>query len=164
MKTFTTQQVAELLGVEPWRVRRLYEDRSLPEPQRFGGARVISSADVPAVIDALRERGWLERYKLVDRKPRSRGYCVCGYSRPKRFRAAVGARPVAKRRRIGRRRARYGRHSQRPHRRRCGTRSESQVDVIESGLYEAPVVPLAGGRGCAARLALYRCIRHGGLR
>lgn len=55
----TTGEVAELLGVEVWRIRRLYESGTLPEPARAGAYRLIPKADLPRVIDALRHRGWL---------------------------------------------------------------------------------------------------------
>ena len=57
--SFTTKEVADLLASEEWRVRRLFEDGTLPEPQRFAGKRVISNTLVPAIVAALRERGWL---------------------------------------------------------------------------------------------------------
>ena len=60
MKRLTTQQIADLLGVELWRVQRLYELKLLPEPERFGGRRAILSSDLPAIVDALRRRGWLK--------------------------------------------------------------------------------------------------------
>jgi hypothetical protein len=56
---FTTKQIGELLGVDEWRVRRLYESRRLPEPARFAGRRAIPREDIPVIVDALRERGWL---------------------------------------------------------------------------------------------------------
>jgi len=60
MKTISTVgQIARLLGTDEWRVRRLFEDGTLPEPSRFGGKRVISAAEIPAIVDALRSRGWL---------------------------------------------------------------------------------------------------------
>ena len=55
----TTREVAELLGVETWRVRRLYEAGRLPEPPRFAGHRAIPRETIPAIVDALRARGWL---------------------------------------------------------------------------------------------------------
>jgi predicted site-specific integrase-resolvase len=58
-RSLTTREIADLLGVETWRVRRLYEDGDLPEPARFAGKRVIPSSDIPAVVDALRRRRWL---------------------------------------------------------------------------------------------------------
>ena len=60
MQTISTVgQIARLLGIDEWRVRRLFEDGTLPEPSRFGGKRVISAAEIPAIVDALRSRGWL---------------------------------------------------------------------------------------------------------
>jgi len=56
---FTTREVADLLGTSTWRVRRLYEDGTLPEPTRFATKRVIPRADIPRILDALRARGWL---------------------------------------------------------------------------------------------------------
>jgi hypothetical protein len=55
----TTREVAAFVGVPEWQVRRLFEDGTLPEPQRFGGKRAIESNSLPALIDALRKRGWL---------------------------------------------------------------------------------------------------------
>ena len=55
----STPEVAEELGTVEWRVRRLYESGTLPEPPRFAGARAIPRADLPAIADALRARGWL---------------------------------------------------------------------------------------------------------
>jgi hypothetical protein len=56
---FTTAQLGKLLGVETWRVRRLYEDGTLPDPPRFGRARAIPRQSIPEIVDALRARGWL---------------------------------------------------------------------------------------------------------
>ena len=56
---FSTADVAELFGSDEWRVRRLYESGTLPEPPRFAGRRLIRRADLPAILDALRDRGWL---------------------------------------------------------------------------------------------------------
>ena len=55
----TTREVAELLGVETWRVRRLFEDGTLAEPPKFGGKRAIGADLIPQIVDALRDRGWL---------------------------------------------------------------------------------------------------------
>jgi len=57
---FTTREVAELLGTAEWRVRRLFEDGTLPEPGRFAGKRAIPGEHLPQIIDALRARGWLQ--------------------------------------------------------------------------------------------------------
>lgn len=56
---YSTRQMADLLGTQTWRVRRLYEDGTLPEPPRFAGKRAIPRESLPAILDALRNRGWL---------------------------------------------------------------------------------------------------------
>lgn len=56
---FTTRELAELLGTDTWRVRRLFESGSIPEPPRFGGKRAIPREMIPDVAIALRERGWV---------------------------------------------------------------------------------------------------------
>jgi hypothetical protein len=56
---FSTRELAEFVGVPTGKVRRLFEDRTLPEPRRFSGRRAIPSTMVPIVVDALRSRGWL---------------------------------------------------------------------------------------------------------
>ena len=56
---FSTREVAEILGTETWRVRRLFEDGTLAEPGRFAGKRTIPGSMIPAIVDALRTRGWL---------------------------------------------------------------------------------------------------------
>ena len=55
----TTRELGDLLGVAEWRVRRLFETGTLPEPPRFGGKRAIKGSMIPQIIDALRARGWL---------------------------------------------------------------------------------------------------------
>lgn len=56
---YTTAEVADLLGTETWRVRRLFEDGTLPEPPRFAAKRAIPRESVARILDALRARGWL---------------------------------------------------------------------------------------------------------
>ena len=56
---FTTGQLAKILRTDEWRVRRLFEDGTLAEPPKFGGKRAIPSELIPAIVDALRNRGWL---------------------------------------------------------------------------------------------------------
>jgi hypothetical protein len=60
VKVFTTRQVAEVLAVPERKVRRLYEDGNIPEPDRFEGLRVIQSEDIPQIVDALRRRSWID--------------------------------------------------------------------------------------------------------
>jgi hypothetical protein len=62
---FTTREVAEILGTQTWRVRRLFEDGTLPEPDRFAGKRAIPRASLPAILDALRARGWVQQGEEV---------------------------------------------------------------------------------------------------
>ena len=58
---FTTRELGDILGVEEWRIRRLFEGGTLPEPPRFAGKRVISCDQIPAVVDALRAHNWLQQ-------------------------------------------------------------------------------------------------------
>ena len=58
---YSTSQVAEILGVETWRIQRLFETGTLPEPDRFAGKRAIPPALIPLIVDALRQRDWLPR-------------------------------------------------------------------------------------------------------
>jgi hypothetical protein len=55
----TTGELGDALGVQSWRIARLFELGVLPEPQRIGGRRLIPRSAIPAVVDALRARGWL---------------------------------------------------------------------------------------------------------
>jgi hypothetical protein len=59
LEFFTTRQMADLLGTSTWRVRRLFEDRTLPEPGRFAGKRAIPEDRIPEIRSALERRGWL---------------------------------------------------------------------------------------------------------
>ena len=59
MDFYTTSQIGTLLGVETWRVARLYETGAISEPPRFAGRRAIPKNQIPQIVDALRERGWL---------------------------------------------------------------------------------------------------------
>lgn len=55
----TLGQVADNLGVQVWRVRRLYERGILPEPPRFQRSRLVRRDDLPAVKEALEKAGYL---------------------------------------------------------------------------------------------------------
>ena len=59
MQVFSTRQVADFLGVALWRVQRLFETGAVAEPSRFAGRRAVPQEAIPAVVDALRDRGWL---------------------------------------------------------------------------------------------------------
>ena len=56
---YSTREVADILGTREWRVRRLFEDGTLPEPGRFAGKRAIPRDSLPQILDKLRDRGWL---------------------------------------------------------------------------------------------------------
>lgn len=60
VSTATVPEIARLCGVPAWRVRRLYETGRLPEPPRAGGYRLIDTADLPAIREALVAAGYLE--------------------------------------------------------------------------------------------------------
>ena len=62
---YTTREAAELLGVETWKVRRLFEDGTLPEPAKFGGKRAVPAALIPAIRAAMSARGWLAAQELT---------------------------------------------------------------------------------------------------
>ena len=56
---YSTREVADLVGVDVWKVQRLFESGALNEPPRFAGKRAIHRDMLPAIVDALRDRGWL---------------------------------------------------------------------------------------------------------
>ena len=56
---FTTADTADLFGVQTWQIQRLFSEGALPDVNRFAGKRVITRAMLPAIVDALRNRGWL---------------------------------------------------------------------------------------------------------
>ena len=65
---YTTEQVARQLGVPQWKVRRLYEDGTLEEPQKFGNKRVILESMVVGIRLAMEKRGWLPSKGKYQRK------------------------------------------------------------------------------------------------
>ena len=56
----TTREVAEFLGTDEWRIRRLFQSGTIPEVPRFAGKRAIPPERIAGIVDALRERGWLD--------------------------------------------------------------------------------------------------------
>lgn len=52
-------ELAETLGVQSWRIARLFELGLIQEPPRVSNRRVIDKAMIPIIVDALRLRGWL---------------------------------------------------------------------------------------------------------
>ena len=61
----TTGDLGDTLGVQAWRIARLFELGVLPEPSRIGGRRLIPKAMIPEIVDALRARGWLPEAAAV---------------------------------------------------------------------------------------------------
>ncbi len=55
----TTREIAEFVGVETWRVQRLFTTGRLPEVRKFAGRRAIPRSMIPAIVSALQDRGWL---------------------------------------------------------------------------------------------------------
>jgi hypothetical protein len=54
------QRITATVGpVAEWQVRRLFLEGDLPEPPTHGRARLINEDQLPAIIAALRCRGWL---------------------------------------------------------------------------------------------------------
>ena len=56
----STGEVAEALGVQAWRVSRLFETQTLPECARIAGRRMIPRSMVPQIKSELKKRGWLK--------------------------------------------------------------------------------------------------------
>lgn len=54
---------AKHFRTQVWRIRRLFETETLPEPPRFDGRRVIPRDLLPKLRAALKERGWLNTAK-----------------------------------------------------------------------------------------------------
>jgi hypothetical protein len=52
-------ELADTLGVQSWRIARLFELGLIQEPPRVSNRRVIDKAMIPIIVDALRLRGWL---------------------------------------------------------------------------------------------------------
>jgi len=53
----TTGELGDALGIQAWRIARLFERGLLPEAQRIGGRRLIPKSLIPVIVDALRARG-----------------------------------------------------------------------------------------------------------
>ena len=58
-------ELADALGVQSWRIARLFELGILDEPPRISNRRIIPKSQIPAIVDALRERGWLPREEVA---------------------------------------------------------------------------------------------------
>jgi hypothetical protein len=57
----TVTEAGARLGVPGWVVRRLFERKLLPEPQRAGERRIIIEEDLPVLEKALRQHGYLAK-------------------------------------------------------------------------------------------------------
>ena len=62
----STGELGELLGIQAWRIARLFELGVVAEPVRVAGRRTIPAALVPEIVDALRARNWLPLDQLED--------------------------------------------------------------------------------------------------
>lgn len=56
---FTCGELGDTLGVQAWRIARIFEVGIVDEPPRVGGRRLIPQALIPEIVDALRAKGWL---------------------------------------------------------------------------------------------------------
>ena len=55
----STGELGDVLGVQSWRIARLFELGILSEPPRLSNRRLIPKSLIPEIVDALRDRGWL---------------------------------------------------------------------------------------------------------
>jgi hypothetical protein len=55
----TLGDVSRELGAPIWAIRRLFERRLLPEPERIGLYRVVDVKQLPLIEAALRHAGYL---------------------------------------------------------------------------------------------------------
>lgn len=54
-----TGDVADLIGIQTWRLQHLFKRGMIPEPRRLGRFRVFRAADVPAIKRAAIAAGYL---------------------------------------------------------------------------------------------------------
>ena len=64
-REYSTREVGDILGAAEWRIRRLFESGTLPEPPRFAGKRAIPREMIPEIVDALRARKWLPKREIA---------------------------------------------------------------------------------------------------
>jgi excisionase family DNA binding protein len=62
---FTTTEIAKLLRLQDWMIRRLFEDGTLPEPPRVGGRRLISQKYIGTIRRACEARRWIAEEATV---------------------------------------------------------------------------------------------------
>jgi hypothetical protein len=56
---YSTGDIARILHQPRWRILRLFEDGNVPEPGRVASKRVIPGELLPAIVEALKTRGWM---------------------------------------------------------------------------------------------------------
>lgn len=55
----STGLLGDELGIQGWRIARLFELGLVPEPSRLAGRRSIPESMVPEIVRVLKEKGWL---------------------------------------------------------------------------------------------------------
>lgn len=58
-KQRSTGLLGDELGIQGWRIARLFELGIVPEPPRVAGRRLIPESMVPEIVRALTGKGWL---------------------------------------------------------------------------------------------------------
>jgi excisionase family DNA binding protein len=61
-KTYTVGEAAKLIGCTNWVLQRMFQEKRLPEPKRFGSYRVLTDEDIEGAKKILAER---ERKRLA---------------------------------------------------------------------------------------------------
>lgn len=56
----SSSDVAEMIGLRPWRLNRMHSRGLLQEPPRVSRFRVYRPADVPAIREAAIKAGYLQ--------------------------------------------------------------------------------------------------------
>ena len=56
----STGQVADLLGMQTWRIQQLYKRELVPEPRRCGRWRMFAPEDIPIIREAAQKAGYLK--------------------------------------------------------------------------------------------------------
>jgi hypothetical protein len=62
---YTSGELGDLLGVQAWKISRLFELSLLEEPPRIGGRRLIPRTLIPTIVARLLERGWIDTEQAV---------------------------------------------------------------------------------------------------
>lgn len=71
---FTSGELGDFLGIQAWKISRLFELGIVDEPDRVGGRRLIPKWMIPCIVSALQDRGWVaktpEKLPGVQESPR----------------------------------------------------------------------------------------------